>query len=622
MAADYHPHQDRLPHHLPTFAPPPYSPLPPKPTPPSPARPRYHDNLNLVQHYDGQNCINTWPFKRGKGPCGNWSAGAAECSHAHRFERNKCLLLYNTTDYSPGAGGCPPDLTQMAHLRANNYFTPSGQATIKGCGDLASLQRGGQELGSTAATLPPQAAWLGWAHEILGMQASAPPPPPPAAEVTSTAPTMSIQFSRDFHSYSVVGSDGRALFAGVGIGIFCDGKMWTTESGLKLRSNATTTGDDGRGGAYTAVVLRWETEGGAPLITTAKSYSSGEGVAFEWRVPGGLSGTSQSSRSRDAVIVYWPAFTTNAFDGVLSWEGSFMGAHQRLSQGASGGPTVFFHKASPSTGLAVVGSPIGHWKASSAGENTRWDGQAAWAPGISATVTALPKGFEHGTWLRAGHGVTATIDAWGSGLRKWRGTSRPPDVTLEKIGYQTDNGAFYVFCRDANCSQTMLNVKAALDAQHIPIGYLSFQGAGASSGEGGGASAPWCVSRWGVDGGESHGYPLSVAELHAALGVPLQLYAPYCDAPAGFEPMAVPWGTWGALPRAPPPQSATRRSTLTQRRPPTPSAGGHTSARTPVCLAAASSSSSFLPRRSPSTFTPSSSRAARRLACHPSSQTS
>ena len=66
----------------------------------------YHDNLNLVQQYDGQNCVNTWPFKRGKGPCGNWSAGSAECSHAHRFESNRCVLLFNTTEYSPGAGGC------------------------------------------------------------------------------------------------------------------------------------------------------------------------------------------------------------------------------------------------------------------------------------------------------------------------------------------------------------------------------------------------------------------------------------------------------------------------------------------------------------------------------------
>ena len=48
-------------------------------------------------------------------------------------------------------------------------------------------------------------------------------------------------------------------------------------------------------------------------------------------------------------------------------------------------------------------------------------------------------------------------------------------------------------------------------------------------GQGGevGSAAPWCVNTWGVDGGLSGKYPLSVKELQAAIDVPLQLYAPY-----------------------------------------------------------------------------------------------
>lgn len=114
---------------------------------------KYHDNLNLVSSfylflffsmmisyhflnsqvhpYDGQQCINAWPFKTGKGPCGDWSKGDAECSHAHRFVNNKCLLLKDTK-YSPGVGGCaePTKTAQgAAHLANNSYFTPNGTAT-------------------------------------------------------------------------------------------------------------------------------------------------------------------------------------------------------------------------------------------------------------------------------------------------------------------------------------------------------------------------------------------------------------------------------------------------------------------------------------------------------------
>jgi hypothetical protein len=340
------------------------------------------------------------------------------------------------------------------------------------------------------------------------------------------APPLSVSFSSDFLTYSVVGSDGKALFEGRGLAIYCDGRLYSTDDGLRLESHTQTSGDDGeaRGGAYTGVELRWLTSSNVSLVTSAKTYRAGNDVAFEWNLPNGATDTSQARRSRDAVVVQWPVFDKYAFDGTLSWEGSFMGANQRLSVGARGGPTVFFHKAEPATGLAVVGAPLAHWKACSAGENRRWDGKQAWAPGISATVTSLPVGFSHGLWLKANRGVTATVGAWGAAARSWRQTSRAPDVTLEKIGYQTDNGAYYVFCRASNCSKTMLDVKAALDKQGLPMGYLSFQGAGASSSDG---KAPWCVSTWGVDGGQSAAYPLSVGELHDALGVPLQLYLPY-----------------------------------------------------------------------------------------------
>ena len=128
----------------------------------------YRSNLNLVHQYDGQNCINTWPFKTGRGPCGNWSTGEAECSHAHRFEQNRCVVLY-TDVYSPGAGGCPPDFTEMAYLANNQYYTPTaGNATMKGCGTLAKLQQGGAEKGSTSSGLPEDPVWLGWAQETLG----------------------------------------------------------------------------------------------------------------------------------------------------------------------------------------------------------------------------------------------------------------------------------------------------------------------------------------------------------------------------------------------------------------------------------------------------------------------
>ena len=145
---------------------------------------------------------------------------------------------------------------------------------------------------------------------------------------------------------------------------------------------------------------------------------------------------------------------------------------------------------------------------------------------------------------------------------------RVPDITLSHIGYQTDNGAYYVFCR-GHCSEKLITVVDTLKEKGVPMGYLSFQGSGASSlsslsslssdssdssdlsveelgegrvkdraedgvedgveGLGGdlGGNAPWCVDTWGVDGGLGGQYPVPLGPFQKALGVPLQLYAPY-----------------------------------------------------------------------------------------------
>jgi hypothetical protein len=70
---------------------------------------------------------------------------------------------------------------------------------------------------------------------------------------------------------------------------------------------------------------------------------------------------------------------------------------------------------------------------------------AVWETGISSEVTELPAGFEHRTMLVAGKGITATMDAWGTALRKAYGTNHSAvfDRNIEYLSYWTDNGAYY-----------------------------------------------------------------------------------------------------------------------------------------------------------------------------------
>ena len=169
-------------------------------------------------------------------------------------------------------------------------------------------------------------------------------------------------------------------------------------------------------------------------------------------------------------------------------------------------------------------------------------------------------------------GITAAIAEWGGLLQAYHKSYKVPDVTLSKIGYQTDNGAYYVFCRTANCSKTLIDAVADLKELGVPMGYLSFQGAGASSmaaaavdgsdgpdsavrrldeGPSPPPAAPWCVNTWGPDlhGKERAQFPVELAggDFAKALGVPLQLYAPYFCPESKYFSRVDPSSNWTSV---------------------------------------------------------------------------
>jgi hypothetical protein len=133
----------------------------------------YEGNVNIVHHYDNQQCFNTWPFNP---------------PHQHTFKNNTCVILYTWQVGSAGAcsagnpkqGICANALVDgkfagkqcMLDLSANAYYTPFGNATVS-CGRsdvlLKDLQKGGVDPGSTSAGLPSNDQIIAWGRAVLGM---------------------------------------------------------------------------------------------------------------------------------------------------------------------------------------------------------------------------------------------------------------------------------------------------------------------------------------------------------------------------------------------------------------------------------------------------------------------
>ena len=176
---------------------------------------------------------------------------------------------------------------------------------------------------------------------------------------------LEVSFSSGFSTYAVThGPKKTQLFgADAGLAVFLDGK-WHSQQEKTLTMVGTpkpVKGTHPALGAFTGVESSWMA-GTTPMDVVAKNYAPNT-VTFEYSFPKGATGTSLvelANKTRDEVIVNFPAFTSQALQGTMSWQGSFVGAVQgHVSKGPMGGPTVFFDPQDPKLETVVVGS--GEW---------------------------------------------------------------------------------------------------------------------------------------------------------------------------------------------------------------------------------------------------------------------
>lgn len=102
---------------------------------------------------------------------------------------------------------------------------------------------------------------------------------------------------------------------------------------------------------------------------------------------------------------------------------------------------------------------------------------AGLSSGIDPNVATLPAGFTHQTLLVLGSSPNRLFDTWGNALTTLHQKVRPAndaDLTLEKFGYWTDNGAtyYYHFEPQLGYAGTLLGVKHEFDQRGIALGYL------------------------------------------------------------------------------------------------------------------------------------------------------
>ena len=305
-------------------------------------------------------------------------------------------------------------------------------------------------------------------------------------------------------------------------------------------------------GAYTGVACAYAPDAASPALLTveilqyaaAAAWRSASAVRFRYTLPRGAARTNFSAGGgkpgdHHATISNFPAFSAAPLlPNTLTWQDSFFPAQRNaVAYGMAGGPLLSY--GADVAGAATMFSPLDNFLTSSLGDfagpgaGAFCDGSAAgcWAAGTASSVAELPPGFSHSWLLLAEEGITNTAMAWGAVMRALYGATSTnlDDLSISGLGYQSDNGAQLCFgCPGQVLDKCFLEEKAVLDAQRVPVQYLSFQGGWWKSG---GESAPWCVGEWEAVPSK---VPMGMAAFQAALGLPLQLYAPYFCATTSY----------------------------------------------------------------------------------------
>ena len=326
---------------------------------------------------------------------------------------------------------------------------------------------------------------------------------------------------------------------------FADG-AWATS--WALAGARDVTGTDALG-AFAGTECAYARAGAADAFITVAAYAyaapaaapGASAVRFRVGFPLGAARTNHSADGGAAfsTVSNFPAFAGPAtpLTGLITWRDAFFAPSTARADmfGQLASAAVFFDAADVA-GAAVFLSPLDNFLNAALGDALGNNASCArgapgcWAAGASATVAALPPGFSQSFVLVAATGITPTVDAWGAVLRAYYGGTSTPiaDASVSTLGYTTDNGAQLCFgCPGQVLDACLLDEKAHLDALRVPVNYLSFQNAWWKSG---GESAPWCVGEWVPVPAK---VPMGMQAFRAAVGLPLQLYAPYfCDTSA------------------------------------------------------------------------------------------
>jgi hypothetical protein len=198
------------------------------------------------------------------------------------------------------------------------------------------------------------------------------------------------------------------------------------------------------------------------------------------------------------------------------------------------GPSAIFDKQ----GNVLVISPADHFLVSRMNElpdhsvNSR----------IVETIQTLPAGFSHSTLIVFGKGMNETFASWGNALLALSGKQPPTNqqsIILSKLGYWTDNGAYYYYKFEPQFGYagTLLAIRDEFKKLGIPLGYMQLDSWWYPKGEDGRWDAKGNTVPFGeyVYRADKTLFPDGLAAFQKSLGLPIVTHARWISSASPYR---------------------------------------------------------------------------------------
>lgn len=271
-----------------------------------------------------------------------------------------------------------------------------------------------------------------------------------------------------------------------------DGRRYNLSDG-SLYSNATYAGNGvDEFGHYQSLIYRYYV-GKTIIDCSVNTYETGNFMVFEQNFVTGIMNSRSPSCSQNLDCYQQTTGTFPSFFiekgqvtdlGYLNFGGSMLGNLQsrigrwdvqteKLTDGMSGGPLAIFD----SYGNTVIISPLENYMSADFWHEDHPGGRVNW--GVKGGVKSIPA-YRQRFILLAADSINQAFEDLGQALRLVSGTAakknfyRQHDITLNYLGYWTDNGAYYYYNTElgTNYEKTLKDVYDYAKQNNIPYRYL------------------------------------------------------------------------------------------------------------------------------------------------------